>query len=80
MADIDTTRLVNKLPPKHWKCPRCGAKNTMKIQTAALLAEYGRSLQHCERCNFLHFWRLEMSPEYLKSIDAELAKGDGLNG
>lgn len=68
MADIDITKLVNKGMPKTWTCPHCGKRNRVGPYKEEELIEFGKTLQHCDYCGYVHLWKLELTEDFKHAV------------
>lgn len=61
-----------------WKCPHCGKRNRMGKYKEEEFIEFGKTMQHCDRCSYVHLWKLELSEGFKKKvIDMLLTGGSG---
>lgn len=74
--DIDRTVLKDRLMPKSWTCPHCKTRQRTGEVADELLIEYGKYLQHCRLCMYVHIWELELSDEFKKQVVDKLVKGE----
>lgn len=78
MASIDETIIRDKGLPKTWTCPHCGKRNKMGEYKEEEFIEFGKTMQHCDRCSYVHLWKLELSEGFKKKvIDMLLTGGTG---
>ena len=68
MADIDTTILIDKGLPKTWTCPHCGTRNRMGKYKEDELFEFFLTMQHCDRCCYVHAWRLKLTDDFKQKV------------
>lgn len=68
MADIDITKLVNKGMPKTWTCPHCGKRNRTGPYKEEELIEFGKTLQQCDCCGYVHLWKLELTEDFKHAV------------
>ena len=68
MANIDETVLVNKSLPKSWTCPHCGKRNRMGIYKEEEFIEFFKTMQHCEKCGYVHIWLLKLTEDFKKNV------------
>lgn len=68
MASIDETIIKDKGLPETWTCPHCGKRNKMGRYKEEEFIEFGKTMQHCGRCGFVHVWELELSEEFKKKV------------
>lgn len=68
MASIDETIIKDKGLPKMWTCPHCGKRNRMGKYKEEEFIEFGKTMQHCDRCSYVHLWKLELSEEFKKKV------------
>ena len=68
VKDIDRTVVVNNFLPKSWKCPHCGQRQKMSIYGDETLIEFGKHIQHCGTCGYLHIWELELTDDFKKKV------------
>lgn len=78
MVSIDETILKDKGLPKTWTCPHCGKRNRMGKYKEKGFIEFGKTLQHCDRCGYVHLWKFELSEDFKKKvIDMLMPGGSG---
>ena len=68
MRNIDETILVNKNLPKSWTCPHCGKRNLMGKYKEEEFIEFFKTMQHCERCGYVHIWFLKLTEDFKKGV------------
>lgn len=68
MAIIDETIIKDKGLPKTWTCPHCGKRNRMGKYKEEEFIMFGKTMQHCDRCSYVHLWKLELSDEFKKKV------------
>ena len=76
MAAIDETTLTNRLMPKTWTCPHCGRRNQTGQAADSILLEHFKYLQLCEKCGYVHFWRLELTDDFKRKVVRMLTEGE----
>ena len=79
MSDIDTTVITNGCLPKSWKCPHCGKRQKLSEQDNDTFIRYGTYMafiRHCERCGYLHSWKLILTDDFKKKIVDMLLNGE----
>lgn len=74
----DVTILKNKMMPKSWKCPHCGKRSRTGEQANNILMQYGRYLDQCGRCGYLHCWKLELTEDFKKGVVEMLKEACGI--
>ena len=67
-SNVDTTVLINKLPPVKWKCPHCNKINKTGPMAEELIEEYMFYLEHCSRCGYVHKWELKLTDDFKKKV------------
>lgn len=72
---IDVTHLVNKGMPKTWTCPHCGKRDRIGRYKEEELIQFGKTLQHCGRCGYVHCWELELTEDFKRSVVDMLLSG-----
>lgn len=65
---IDETILVNKSLPKSWTCPHCGKRNSMGKYKEEEFIEFFKTMQHCEKCGYVHIWFLKLTEDFKKKV------------
>ncbi len=68
MRNIDETILMNKSLPKSWTCPRCGKRNLMGKYKEKEFIELFKTMQHCEKCGYVHIWFLKLTEDFKKNV------------
>ena len=68
MSDIDHTVIVNGRLPKSWTCPHCGKRQKLDAQDNEIFMTYMRFIRHCERCGYLHSWKLELTETFKQDV------------
>lgn len=76
---VDETILVDHLLPKRWECPHCRKVQSFGQNANEILMEHFIYLEHCEKCAYVHCWRLELTDEFKKTVVRMITGGD-LNG
>lgn len=76
VQDIDRTVITNNLLPKSWKCPHCGQRQKMSPYGDETLIEFGKHIQHCGTCGYLHIWNLELTDDFKQQVVGMLIGGD----
>ena len=71
---IDETVIVNGTLPKSWKCPHCGKRQTFAKEDNEIFMEFMQFIRHCEKCGYLHSWKLELTEDFKKKVVEQLAK------
>lgn len=77
MASIDVTIIKDKGLPKTWTCPHCGKRNRMGKYKEEEFLEFFKTMQHCDRCSYVHLWKLELSEEFKKKVIDMLLRPGG---
>ncbi len=75
MASIDVTIIRDSELPKMWTCPHCGKRNRMGKYKEEEFLEFFKTMQHCDRCSYVHLWKLELSEEFKKKVIDMLLTG-----
>lgn len=70
---IDETVIVNGTLPKSWKCPHCGKRQSFAITDDEIFMSYMKLIRNCEKCGYLHFWKLELTEDFKKQVVEQLA-------
>ncbi len=65
---IDETILVDKGMPKTWTCPHCKKRQKIGIYKEEELMEFGKTLQHCDHCGYVHIWKLKLTDDFKKKV------------
>lgn len=68
VRNIDTTLLVDKLPPVKWKCPHCGRMNKMGPAAEDIIEEFFFYMEHCWKCGYVHRWELKLSDNFKNKV------------
>ena len=76
IADIDRTVITNSILPKSWKCPHCGQRQKMNPFGDETLIEFGKHIQHCKTCGYLHLWELNLTDDFKTRVVGMLAGED----
>ena len=76
IADIDRTVITNSILPKSWKCPHCGKRQKMNPHGDETLIEFGKHIQHCVECGYLHIWELKLTDNFKQQVIGMLLGGD----
>lgn len=76
MNNIDETILIDKGLPKTWTCPHCGKRNRMGPYKEEELLEFFMTMQHCDRCCYVHLWRLKLTDKFKKGV-VDMLRGTG---
>lgn len=71
---IDETIIVNGTLPKSWKCPHCGKRQSFAKTDDEIFMEFMQLIRHCEKCGYLHSWKLELTEDFKKKVVEQLAK------
>ena len=71
---IDETVIVNGVLPKSWKCPHCGKRQTFAKEDNEIFMEFMQFIRHCEKCGYLHYWKLELTEDFKKQVVEQLSK------
>ena len=64
----DVTELKDRGLPKSWKCPYCGKRNKMDEFAEELLMSYFKVFRHCERCGYVHMWKLTLTENFKHEV------------
>lgn len=72
---IDETRLINRLVPEKWRCPHCGHRQQKGPEADEILIEYGKYIEHCTNCGYLHIWYLKITEALKKQVVELLLTG-----
>lgn len=75
MTSIDETIIRDSGLPKTWTCPHCGKRNRMGKYKEEEFIEFGKTMQHCDRCAYVHLWKLELSEGFKKKVIDMLMTG-----
>lgn len=75
MAQIDETEIVNGTLPKSWKCPHCGKRNQMGRYKEEEFMEFFKTMQHCDRCGYVHLWTLKLTEDFKRKVLGMLLEG-----
>lgn len=67
------TVIVDASLPKKWKCPHCGKTNTLDKWADRTFMEFGYVMRNCDRCMWVHTFKLELTEEFKKEV-VEYAK------
>ena len=70
---IDETVIVNGTLPKLWKCPHCGKRQSFAKEDDEIFISFMQLIRHCEKCGYLHFWKLELTEDFKKQVVEQLA-------
>lgn len=70
---IDETVIVNGTLPKSWRCPHCGKRQKFGKEDEEIFMSYMKLIRHCEKCGYLHFWKLELTEDFKKQVVEQLA-------
>lgn len=73
---IDVTTLINEGLPKTWRCPHCYKRNKMGQYKEDELFEFFKTMQHCERCGYVHMWELRLTDDFKQKVVNRLMKGE----
>lgn len=65
---FDCSQLVNKSLPKSWTCPHCGKRNLMGKYKEEEFIEFFKTMQHCEKCGYVHIWFLKLTEDFKKDV------------
>ena len=65
---VDETVVVNSLLPKQWRCPHCGKVQKMDESAEEIFMEYFWVIRHCEKCMYLHAWRLKLTDDFKRKV------------
>lgn len=76
VKDIDRTMIVDNVLPKLWKCPHCGKRQKVNPYGGETLIEFGKHIQHCENCGYLHIWELKLTDNFKQQVIGMLLGGD----
>ena len=76
VKDIDRTMIVDNALPKSWKCPHCGKRQKMNPYGDETLIEFGKHIQHCGSCGYLHIWELKLTDNFKQQVIGMLLGGD----
>ena len=76
VKDIDRTMIVDNVLPKSWKCPHCGKRQKVNPYGDEALIEFGKHIQHCEDCGYLHIWELKLTDNFKQQVIGMLLGGD----
>ena len=76
IKDIDRTMIVDNVLPKSWKCPHCGQRQKMNPYGDETLIEFGKHIQHCGTCGYLHIWELKLTDNFKQQVIGMLLGGD----
>ena len=68
MSKIDETVLINESLPKSWTCPHCGKRNRMGRYKEEEFLQFGKVLQHCDHCCYVHIWILKLTEDFKKKV------------
>lgn len=80
MNKIDETVLTDRGLPKSWTCPHCGKRNRMGRYKEEELLEFFKTMQHCDRCGYVHLWTLKLTEGFKKKVVEMLLMGDRIYG
>lgn len=72
--DMDYTVITDGGLPKSWTCPHCGKRQKLSEQDNEIFMRFMRFIRHCERCGYLHCWKLDLTEEFKQKIVDELRK------
>lgn len=72
---IDRTVIVDNILPKSWKCPHCGQRQKMNPYGNETMIEFGKHIQHCKTCGYLHLWELKLTDNFKKQVVGMLVEG-----
>ena len=64
----DVTILVNKTLPNTWTCPHCKKRNRMSVYADEIFMDFGKFIQHCDHCGYLHCWELKLTDGFKKKV------------
>ena len=76
VKDIDRTMIVDNVLPKSWKCPHCGKRQKMNPYGDETLIEFGKHIQQCGTCGYLHIWELKLTDNFKQQVIGMLLGGD----
>ena len=65
---VDKTVLVDRGLPKSWTCPHCGKRNRMGRYKEEEFIEFFKTMQHCEKCGYVHIWFLKLTEDFKKNV------------
>ena len=72
---IDRTVIVDNILPKSWKCHHCGQRQKMNPYGNETMIEFGKHIQHCKTCGYLHLWELKLTDNFKKQVVGMLVEG-----
>ena len=75
MGTIDETVLIDKGLPKTWTCPHCGKRNRMGRDKEEELFEFFKTMQHCDKCGYVHLWTLKLTDGFKRQVVDMLTGG-----
>lgn len=76
LHSIDVTMLIDEGLPKTWRCPHCYKRNKMGQYKEDELFEFFQTMQHCERCGYVHMWELRLTDDFKQKVVERLTKGE----
>lgn len=74
MRSIDETIITDAGLPKSWTCPHCGKRNKMGKFKEEEFLEFFKTMQHCDRCGYVHLWRLVLTDDFKKQVVSMLTE------
>ena len=75
--NIDVTVIKNNTLSEIWKCPHCQNTNKIGMYAHDIFAMYGKYIEHCPRCGYLHLFRLNLIRNLRKKVVDFLKKYSG---
>lgn len=74
MGNIDETIITDACLPKSWTCPHCGERNKMGKYKEEEFLKFFRTMQHCDKCGYVHTWKLVLTDDFKKKMISMLVK------
>lgn len=68
MISVDETVITDACLPKSWTCPHCGKRNKMGKYKEEEFLEFFRTMQHCDKCCYIHTWKLVLTDDFKKKV------------
>lgn len=74
-SQIDETYIKNRGMPVTWRCPHCGRRNHTGRDGTDILIRYGKYLEQCPRCGYVHIWFLKLTDDFKRGVVDMLMEG-----
>jgi rubredoxin len=68
MLISDETEVINGGLPEKWTCPHCHKRQRFSSEAENILLEFGKYIEHCENCGYVHLWKLKLTEEFKKKV------------